>query len=337
MKRILCILLTLSFVAASVFAAGVGETAPQQAVTLEFSSNAAVGTPHQLGQIKFAEEVARLSNGTLTIKNYSAGELYTQEAEITAVRRGTLAMTFLGPEWFAEIVPFMEMFATPFFFQSPEHMYKTMNGEIGAEVNSRIVAATGVRPLSTWLMGGNRELLLRNIKKEVTTPQDLKGVLLRMANTPSWIRMGEALGAAPTPMAINEVYLALQTGAVDAVEGPLTAITARKWYEVASTLVLTGHYLTPIMVCINEKTWAGLSPAHQKVLMDASVLTQKYVDEVVVTATVKSLNEIKASGVKVVEVDQAVWQDTALKYYEDKGLTKNYDWALLKRIQAMAK
>jgi len=337
MKRILSILLTLLFVGTSLFAAGVEEATTQKDVTLEFSSNAAVGTPHQLGQIKFAEEVARLSNGTLTIKNYSAGELYTQEAEITAVRRGTLAMTFLGPEWFAEIVPFMEMFATPFFFQSPEHMYKTMNGEIGVEVNARIVAATGVRPISTWLMGGNRELLLRNIKREVKTPQDLKGVLLRMANTPSWIRMGEALGAAPTPMAINEVYLALQTGAVDAVEGPLTAITARKWYEVASTLVLTGHYLTPIMVCINEKIWEGLSPEHQKVLMDASVLTQKYVDDVVVTATVKSLNEIKASGVKVVEVDQTVWQDAALTYYEDKGLTKNYDWALLKRIQAMAK
>ncbi len=147
-----------------------------------------------------------------------------------------------------------------------------------------------------------------------------------MANTPSWIRMGEALGAAPTPMAINEVYLALQTGAIDAVEGPLTAITARKWYEVASTLVLTGHYLTPIMWCINEKIWAGLSPAHQKVLMDASATTQKYVDDVVVSATVKSLNEIKAAGVKIVEVDQTEWQNAALKYYEDKGLTKNYDW-----------
>ena len=86
MKRILCIVISLCVLVSVVSAAGVEEATVQKAVTLEFSSNAAVGTPHQMGQLKFAEEVSRLSNGTLTIKNYSAGELYTQEAEITMPR-----------------------------------------------------------------------------------------------------------------------------------------------------------------------------------------------------------------------------------------------------------
>ncbi len=73
MKRTLCIVIALCILVSLFLAAGVEEAAAQKAVTLEFSSNAAVGTPHQMGQIKFAEEVARLSNGTLTIKNYSAG------------------------------------------------------------------------------------------------------------------------------------------------------------------------------------------------------------------------------------------------------------------------
>lgn len=312
------------------------ESMAKDVVTLEFSTNAAPGTPHGMGQIRFAEEVKRLSEGTLLIKNYSAGELYTQEAEVTAIRRGTLALTLLGPEWFAEFAPFMEMFATPFFFQSPKHLYSVMNGDIGQEIYKRLVDQTGIRPLSTWLMGGTRELLVRNIGREIKTPADMKGILLRMPNSPSWLRMGESLGANPTPVSISETYLALQTGTVDAVEGPLTAIAARKFYEVAETLYLTHHYLTPIMIVINEKIWQSLSTNHQNILMQAALLTQKYVDSIVDELTLKAMDEIKNAGIKVVEVDQNIWRKAALQFYEEKGYTKNFDWEMLEKIQLLA-
>jgi len=336
MKRLFVMTMILVITGSFVFAAGAGGVETKKVVTLEFSTSAAPGTPHGMGQIRYAEEVERLSDGTLKIKNYTAGELYTQEAEVTAVRRGTLAMTLLGPEWFAEFAPFMEMFATPFFFKSPEHMYAVMNGEIGDEVYKRLAEQTGVRPLSTWLMGGPRELLVRDIGREIETPDDMRGVLLRMANTPFWLRMGESLGADPTPVAITETYLALQTGTVDAVEGPLTAIAARKFYEAAHTLYMTNHYLTPIMLSINEEIWQSLSADHQNVLMQAAVLTQEYVDNIVEDLTQEAMDEIKAGGIHVVEIDQSVWKDATLKFYNDKGFTKNFDWEMLEQIQALA-
>jgi len=336
MKTLFVMTMILIITGSFVFAAGAGGVETKKVVTLEFSTNAAPGTPHGMGQIRFAEEVERLSEGTLKIKNYAAGELYTQEAEVTAVRRGTLAITLLGPEWFAEFAPFMEMFVTPFFFKSPKHMYAVMNGEIGDEVYKRLVEKTGVRPLSTWLMGGTRELLVRDIGREIKTPDDMKGVLLRMPNSPSWLRMGESLGADPTPLAITETYLALKTGTVDAVEGPLTAIAARKFYEAAHTLYMTSHYLTPVMIVINEKIWQSLSDDHQIVLKQAAMLTQEYVDSIVVDLTQKAMDEIKAGGIHIVEIDQTIWRDAALKFYDEKGFTKNFDWEMLERIQAMA-
>jgi TRAP-type transport system periplasmic protein len=336
--KCLLILFTLILVISGsfVFTAGAGELEIEEVVTLEFSTNAAPGTPHGMGQIRFAEEVEHLSDGTLKIKNYAAGELYTQEAEVTAVRRGTLAITLQGPEWFTDFAPFMEMFATPFFFESPEHMYAVMNGEIGEEVYKKLIEQTGVRPLSTWLMGGTRELLVRDIGRKIETPDDMKGILLRMPNSPSWLRMGESLGADPTPVAITETYLALQTGTVDAVEGPLTAIAARKFYEAADTLYMTSHYLTPIMLVVNEKIWQSLSDDHQSVLMQAAALTQKYVDSIVTDLTQEAMEEIKAGGIHIVEIDQTVWREAALKFYDEKGFTKNFDWEMLDQIQALA-
>lgn len=72
---------------------------------------------------------------------------------------------------------------------------------------------------------------------------DLAGVNLRMPNSAAWLFMGRALGANPTPMAFAEVYQGLQTGAIDGQDNPLPTTRAQKWYEVTSSIVLTGHVI----------------------------------------------------------------------------------------------
>jgi TRAP-type transport system periplasmic protein len=303
---------------------------------LVFSTAAVPAAPHAKGQIKFAEEVERLTNGELVVKTYQGGELFTQEAQNTAIRRGTLDMTLLGPNWFTEYAPFMNMFATAYFFKTLEHMNAVMGGEIGSEIYDRLAQAVGVRPISCWYLG-TRQLNLRDIGKVVTTPADMDGVKLRMPNSKTWLMMGEALGANPTPVSISELYLALQTGTVDGQDNPLTTVVVRKFHEVTKHIILTGHYVNPIMPVVNEKTWQSLSPEHQQALLEAAEIARQFVEDTVVGSTDEAAQTIKDAGVEFVEVDTEVWRQHALDYYNGKDdFVSAYDMELFEKIQALA-
>jgi TRAP-type C4-dicarboxylate transport system substrate-binding protein len=81
----------------------------------------------------------------------------------------------------------------------------------------------------------------------------MKGVKLRVPNSPTWIAMGKALGANPTPMAFNEVYMGLKTGAIDGQDNPLPTDKNAKFYEVTKYIVLTNHVVDSTWPSINEK------------------------------------------------------------------------------------
>ena len=336
-KRFLSLCLIL-LVTGMLFAAGEGESVPEtKPVILEYSTVAVPNAPHGRGEAKFAEEVERLTNGEVIIKTYYGGELYTQEAQNSALRRGNLALTNQGPNWFSEYTPFMNMFAMAYLFEDLDHMNKVMNGETGKEIYDILAKETGVRPLSTWYLG-TRQLNLVDIGRIVRTPADMKGVKLRMPNSRTWLMMGEALGANPTPVSISELYLSLQTGAVEGQDNPLTTVVQRKFQEVTDYVILTSHFVNPIMPVINEEIFQKLSAKHQAALLEAAEIARQYVEEIILTTTADARKEIEAAGVEFIEVDQKVWKDFAVNYYmQNKDFVATFDMELMKRVEALAK
>ena len=106
---------------------------------------------------------------------------------------------------------------------------------------------------------GTRQVNLR-AAREVKGPADLAGVKLRMPGGPDWLLLGQSLGVTPTPMGMPEVYLALQTGAIDGQENPPTIFNAAKFYEVTKQMVLTSHLVQPVFYAIAKPYWDKLSP-----------------------------------------------------------------------------
>lgn len=334
-KRLILGLVILGIVVSFAGATGTQE-GEVEVIELEYSTVATPAAPHAKGQVKFAEEVERLTDGEVVIKVYQGGELYTQEAQNTAIRRGNLAMTNQGPNWFAEYAPFMNMFAVAYLFEDIDHLNAVMNGEIGQAIYDRLAETTGVRPLSTWYLG-TRQLNLRDIGRVPTTPQEMKGVKLRMPNSRTWLMMGEALGANPTPVSISELYLALQTGTVDGQDNPLTTVEVRKFQEVTDYVILTSHYVNPIMPVINEETWQDLEPGHQAALLEAAEIARQHVQNIIETTTDSAADEIRKAGVEFIEVDQSVWRDYAENYYrQNEEFVSTFDLDLLEQIQALA-
>ena len=95
-------------------------------------------------------------------------------------------------------------------------------------------------------------------KKPVKTLADLKGMKVRVPETDLYVKMVQSWGAAATPMNINELYMALQTGTVDGQENPLPTFEAQKFYEVVKNITLTNHIICPSMMFVNLDTWNSL-------------------------------------------------------------------------------
>lgn len=304
-----------------------------QDVTLQFSSVSVPDDAHTKGMQVFADEVAALSNGTMKVEVFPSGQLFTQDGEQAAIRRGNVDMIYSGPNWLAEFVPYMSMFAAPYMFKNYEHMSSTFNGEIGKKIFDDIAAKTGMRPLGAFYLG-TREVNLRDIGHEVMTPADMKGIKLRMPNSPTWLFMGETLGANPTPLAFSEVYLALQTGTIDGQDNPLPTDKNAKFYEVTKYIVLTDHFINPIFPTINEKKWQSLSADQQAIIMQALATAQKFVDELNLEQENELLDFFEEQGMTIITPDKQAFIDFSQEMLlNNKEMTASWDMDLFQQIQ----
>jgi tripartite ATP-independent transporter DctP family solute receptor len=262
--------------------------------------------------------------------------LFTQEGQQDAIRSGNLDIAYSGPNWLAQFVPYMSMFAAPYMFSSYEHMSEAFNGDIGQEIFDDVAGQTGIRPLGAFYLG-TRELNLRDIGREVTTPQDMAGVKLRMPNTATWLFMGEALGANPTPLAFTEVYLGLQTGTIDGQDNPLPTDKNAKFYEVTKYIILTDHFINPIFPTINEAKWQSLTPSQQQAVLQALETARRFVDQTNLDAEAELIEFFKGEGMTIIEPDKQAFIDFAQeKVLGNTEMVASWNMDLFDQIQASA-
>ena len=330
MKKIIFILLIVTVLLISSFAL---VEAKEAKFILKYSVAAMPTVAHAQAVEVFAKEIEKLTEGQIKVETYYGGQLFSQEGQQNAVRRGALDMTNTGLNWLSDQVPYLTMLAAPYFFQSYDHMTGVMNGDIGKEIANDVAVKTNVRILSTWYMG-TRELNLRDIGKIVKTPDDMKGVKLRMPNSASWLYMGKALGANPTPVNINELYMALKTGTVDGQDNPLPNSIIRKFYEVTKYTILTGHYVNPIISIINEDKWQELGPELQEKVYLSEEKAREFCDNLIMKQEKEGYDLLKSKGMIFVEIDKDLWKEKVLGYYlQDKEMTAKWDMDLYEKVQ----
>ena len=291
-----------------------------------------------VGAIKvFKEEVEKLSDGHITVDYYTAGQLYTQEGELAACREGTLDMAYYGPNWLAEFIPYISMFGAAYTFSSYDHMTKVMNGDIGKKIFNEVAEKVGVRPLAAFYLG-TRQLNLVEKVGEVRTPEDMKGVKLRTPASPSWIALGKALGANPTPMSFGEVYMGLRTGAIEGQDNPLLVDKVDKFYEVTKYIILTDHVVNATFPTINEKKWQSLSDIDKLIIMKGIEKAKKFTDETNLKAEAELLDFFRDEGLIIIEdPDKAAFAAYAKNSYltESKDISKYWNMTLYNEVQAM--
>jgi tripartite ATP-independent transporter DctP family solute receptor len=220
----------------------------------------------------------------------------------------------------------------PYLVLDRDHMRK-IRDEVFWSMIAPKVEEKGYKVIAVWENGFRN---ITNNVKPIVGPQDLQGVKLRTPKGEWRVKMFKAYGANPTPMALSEVFVALQTGVIDGQENPFTQIYSQNFHEVQKYLSLSGHVYTPAYLLTGKKTWDSLPADVQKILTDEAVGMQEWVYETAEKMEVDLLNKMKGS-VEINEVDKKAFVDASGAIYTEFGTKVSGGKELIDKVQALAK
>ncbi|MGB9064229.1 MAG: TRAP transporter substrate-binding protein DctP [Pseudolabrys sp.] len=263
---------------------------------------------------------------------YWGNTLFKQGTELVALQRDNLDLCNLAPADISKQIPAWSLLTSAYLFRDADHMKKTFKSEVGREFITTAKDQLGIQ-IITPVYFGSRSLNLQP-DKQVKTPEDLKGIKLRMPPGEFWQFLGESLGANPTPVAYAELYTALQTGTVDGQDNPVVASKLMKFDEVTTQFILTRHVIAYDVMAIRSKIWDAMKPEQQAKFQAAA---EKAMDENTARfekQEAETLEYFKKEGKKVYEPDQNAFRTFAQKRYVEKY---GNDWpkGALERINAV--
>lgn len=303
-------------------------------VNLIFSITAVPTDAHGKAQQVFKDKVEELSGGNITVECYDSGTLYGQDTETDALKNGDVDMIYSSASWLTDGSPWVSMFTAGYMFQSYEHMSAVLNGDIGEQVFQKIADEQGILPLAAFYLG-TRQISLSE-DRAITTPADLKGVNLRMPNSDAWVFLGTAMGANPTAIGFNDLYLALQTGTVDGQDNPLPTVINAKFYEVQKSISLTNHLVDSVWPTINVNTWNSMTEQQQEWVMDAIEAARESCDTENLNTEADAVDFLKEQGLSVYEADVPAFADTVLNAYLNDSMSDSWDMDLYQQVQDAA-
>ncbi len=252
--------------------------------------------------VKFGEELSALTDGRIEVEVFPNESLGKEIDVINGMQLGTADMTITG-ESLQNWAPMAALLAVPYAYKSLEEMDTVASGEIGDRIEQQIIEKAQIRPIA-YFARGPREL---TSNRPIKTPDDLKGLRMRVPNVPLFVAVWEALGASPAPMAFSEVFTSLQNGTIEAQENPLALIKSASFAEVQDYVNMTDHVRSWIYLTISENTWNQLSPEDQQAVLEAAGRAQEYEREMFLAEEEKLAEELKAAGMEFVDVDKAAF------------------------------
>jgi TRAP-type transport system periplasmic protein len=278
----------------------------------------------------FKAELDKAAPGAFDVQLHFNGTLFAQGTEIEAMQRGNLECALTSPQDITNFIGEYSIFTNGYLMRDPAHLDAVYDGEVGDEYKARVSKDVGLHIVRSQYLG-TRHVILRE-PREVKTPADMAGLKLRMPGSETWQFLGNALGANATPLAFEEVYLAMQTGTIDGLENPLPDAMAAKFYEVSKQVVLTGHMVANVFFTVSNGFWDGLSEDERKAVEAAEVTAKKHNDDGVIATEKDAAAFFEGKGVAVTAPDVAAFRDQVQKKFLESEFAKTWPEGMLDRI-----
>ncbi len=241
-------------------------------VTAKFAVTLPEKSHQGQGVAKFVELVDAKSQGRIKIKAYYGGALGNDVQVTSALQGGTIEFTVPQTTTLTGMVHEYEILDYPFLFGTEEEAEKILDGPIGQKLMDKL-PAKGLVGLAYW---ENGFFNATNSKHPIRRVEDFQGLKFRAIQAKISQETVKALGANPVPLAVPELYTALETRTVDGQGTPTAVIAALKLNEVQKYLSLTKHAYGAFIPIVSKKFWDKLSAAEQKILTDAAIEARAY-------------------------------------------------------------
>jgi tripartite ATP-independent transporter DctP family solute receptor len=264
-------------------------------IVIKFAHSGSLEHQYQIGAEYFKKIVEEKSGGELKVSIFPQGQLGGERDLAEGVRMGTIEIAAVAAGNIGSFVPEIQVFGIPFLFKTREQVYTILDGPIGKEL-SNIMLNKGFLNLSFWEVGFRN---ITNNIRPVKTPEDMKGLKVRVQESKIWIEFMKSVGAIPTPIPFGELYTALQQKVIDGQENPVATIYSMKFYEVQKYLSLTGHTYEPALIIANPKWFNSLSSKNQEIIKEAAAQAATYQRQVLADKEKGWLDIIKKAGVQV--------------------------------------
>lgn len=273
------------------------------AMVLKLGHGLDTAHPVHLAMVHMKERLEELSNGSVTIDIYPSAVLGSEVQSIEQLQNGSLAMTKTSAAAMENFIPAMSVFSLPYVFSDSEHYWSVLNGSVGQELLEK-GESKFLRGLC-YYDGGSRNFYTKD--KPIRTPEDLKGLKIRVMNSATAINMVKAMGGSPTPIAWGELYSALAQGTVDGAENNPPSFSTNKHYEICKHFSKDGHTRIPDMLLISTKIWERLDPQVQEWISLAADESSTYQRTLWEKKTIAALAQAEAEGVTIYDVDTAAF------------------------------
>ncbi len=303
MMRAVFVALVLAAVA--LVLAGLLQPAASGPRELKLAYVMAPGGPAHEAAERFAELAAEKTNGQVRIKLFPSAQLGNDRELAEGLMIGSVDMVLSGSAPIGWYLPEYGAVEVPFAFRDYAHMDRVLNGEIGREISQKFEAEKGIRIISWWHRGPR---YLTTTDRKVTSPEDLKGLKLRVPELPTYIEAWRILGANPTPITYSEIFMALKQGVVAGQENPLEVIYTSSLYEVQKYVMKTEHLLGFYVLMVNAKVFDSLPAEHGRAILEAAAESAVLEHELMLKYDREFAEKLAEHGVQFVEVDREAFR-----------------------------
>lgn len=272
---------------------------------------------------------------SVSVKLFPAGQLGGERELIEGTKLGTVQMSMVSAA-LAGYYKEAQVLDIPYLFDSAPVAWRVMDGWFGKEMAEDCLKKTGMRVLAYGETGFRN---FTNSKAPIKSPADMKGLKIRVMESPVYVNMVKGLGALPTPIPWPETYTALQQKVVDGQENPVAVIMQAKFSEVQKFLTLDGHSYGVDFILINDKFFQSLPKETQQVLKRAAIIAGwagRSIQQVNSAIGISQLQEKGMQVYKPTPKEMAMFKDATQKpviEYIEKQVGKPWIDKVMKAVQ----
>ena len=257
---------------------------------------------------QFAQRVAERSDGRLRVRLYPGGQLGDDRETVEGMKLRSIDMTVMGCALIGWYAPEYGVVEAPFVWRDYEHIDRVWRGKIGEDLRETMRDRAGVEMLHLWYRGPR---YLTTTSKPIRTPEDLRGLKLRVPELEVYIKSWQTFGANTTPLPFTDMFMALKLGVVEGQENPLATIYGNNLHEVQKYIMETQHLIGFYVFCVGPHFDERFTPQERDIILEAAAEATAWHNREVERSEAEYREKLTEAGVEFVPVDREAFLSLA--------------------------